>query len=239
MENIENNLYGLVEVIKPRGGSYTALEKMNNLEEDDVENEDYNPDWDYLIQDEWGNTGDQLACSIIDSNLELEQIGSRCFERLSTEIKVYICNDKYLVDYVSCQQGSYSCAEWITDNMEENDFTEAIKEIIKEYEEEKIINERGDKIMGKVNTKLIKGKFTLDEVNEILNCKNGIMIDENSFTRPFFISGYEDYVQWDMGSIETLEKMKSLTNEEFEQLAEAIKYLMENDLNEVWELFGL
>lgn len=93
--------------------------------------------------------------------------------------------------------------------------------------------------MEKLNTELIKGKFTLDEVNEILNCKNGIMIDENSFTRPFFIGGYEDYVQWDMGNKETLEKMKSLTNEEFEQLAEAIKYLLENNLNEVWELFGL
>ncbi|NFE11263.1 hypothetical protein FC753_04235 [Clostridium botulinum] len=90
-----------------------------------------------------------------------------------------------------------------------------------------------------LNTEKIKGKFTLEEVNEILNCKNGIMIDEYSLTKPFFIRGYEDYVQWDMGSEETLEKIRSLNDEEFEQFSEAIKYLLSNNLNDVWKLFGI
>ncbi|NFT92024.1 hypothetical protein FDF86_06285 [Clostridium botulinum] len=90
-----------------------------------------------------------------------------------------------------------------------------------------------------LNTEKIKGKFTLDEINEILNCKNGIMIDEYSFTKPFFIGGYEDYVQWDMGSEETLEKIKSLNDEEFEQFSEAIKYVLSNNFKDVWKLLGI
>lgn len=93
----------------------------------------------------------------------------------------------------------------------------------------------------KLNTEKIKGKFTWDEVVEILNCKNGIMIDENSFTRPFFIGGYADYVRWDMGNPKTLEKLKALTDEEFEQLSEAIQYLLykSKNLDELGELFGI